>query len=85
LEFHAREGGALLLGLDEAGGLAFHIEKVVGEAEAPFQRKFAQGNASRGMQIGGVNILHGPTGGGEQTIDFLPGLLFVARHLALVS
>lgn len=76
LSLDAGQCGALLLGFDDAGGLAIEVEQVVGAAVAGFEREFAQRDAARGVDVGLGDVEHAPACRAEQTVDVLPGLLF---------
>jgi hypothetical protein len=45
------------------------------------ERKLADGNPGAGVEVGGFDVLNGPAGLSQQTIDILAGCLFrVGRH-----
>lgn len=75
LDFHPRQRGADRLGLDDARGLAVHVQQVVGEAKARLQRELADGDALRGVDVRMPIVLHRPAGGDEQRVDACAGLL----------
>jgi hypothetical protein len=76
LHFHAREGGALLLGLDDAAGLAVDVQQIVGKAKAGVEGKLADGHAWGGVDVGIRHAAHMPTRCGEQRINVLTGAGF---------
>ena len=51
LELDAREGSPFLLGLDDAGGLAVHVEEVVGEAVTRLSGELADGDTPTGTKV----------------------------------
>jgi hypothetical protein len=75
LGFDAGEGDAFLLGLDHPGRLAVHIQQVIGEAVTG-QRKFTDGDATRGMDVGRGRIADVPARRLQQHINFSPSSLF---------
>ncbi len=81
LHLHAGERGALLLGLDHAGGLAVDVEQVVRFAVAGVQLELADRHAAGGVDVGGLEVLHRPAGGGEQAVDVLAGELLGRCHV----
>ncbi len=81
LGFHAGEADAFLLGFDDPGGLAVHVQQVVGEAVAGFQGELADGHAPGGVDVGDGRIADMPTRRDEQRIDVLPCLLFRLNHV----
>ena len=85
LDFDAGKGGAQLLGLDDAGGLAVEVEQVVGKAAAGFEREFAQRHAAGGVDVGLGDVENLPACRIQQAVDLLPCLLFRLRHAAVRS
>ena len=81
LRLHADERGAGLLGFDDAGGFAVHVEHVVGEAVALLQLELADGDAAVRGDVGLVGVAHGPAGRGEQLVDLVACELFGRRQL----
>jgi hypothetical protein len=75
LHFHAGQGLAELLGLDDPGGLPVHEEQVVGLSEPRLQGELADRDPARGLQIRLLPILHHPTGGFELPVDDLSGVI----------
>lgn len=84
MDFYGCEWNAGAFGFDHADGGAIHIQEIVGETVAFFQGVFADGYALGGGQLRLVAPLDGPSGGGEQLVDFGSGFLlrlhFVKSH-----
>jgi len=73
LGLDAGQGGAGLLGFDDAGGPAIDVEEIVGGAVARFEGELPDGHAATGVEIDGARILHGPAGRDEGGVDRLAG------------
>ncbi len=73
LLFDAGEGGADLLGLDGADGLAIDEEQVVGGAGG--ERELADGDAASRAEVEPGAVLHHPAGLRELGVDPLAGLV----------
>ena len=76
LGFDAAKGDALFFGFDHPGSLAVHIQQIVGKAMAGFEREFADGHATRGVDVGSGGIEDMPACRLQQHIDISPRLLF---------
>ena len=68
LGLHASEGESHTLGLHHAGGLAIHVQEVVGLAVPRLERKLAHGNTLTGIQVQATHVLHSPAGQGEKVV-----------------
>ncbi len=82
LSFYAAEGDAFFLGFDHAGGLAIHIQQIVGKAMAG-EREFADRHAARGMDVGGGCIADEPACRLQQSDDILTGSGFWRHYLMI--
>jgi hypothetical protein len=80
LELDASECCALLLGLDDTGGFAINVEQIVSKAEAAFKRELPKRNAAGRVDVGLGKVANRPPGSAEQSVDFLPRLLFWLRR-----
>jgi hypothetical protein len=82
-ELHANAyvRGAFSLGFDYAGGFAVDVEQIVGEAKTLIEHKLADRHATRGVDVGLLEILNGPARCGEQGVDGLAGLFFRSAHV----
>ncbi len=79
LGFDAGEGHTLLLGFDDAGGLAVDVKQVIGKTVAGFEREFADRHAACGADVDFRCVAHMPASGCKQLVYGSPGLLF-RRH-----
>ncbi len=80
LDLDPRQGGAHLLGLDDARRLAVDVEEVVGEAMSWLQRELADRDTAPSVDIGPGDVLDVPSGRDESGIDRLPGLVLGLLH-----
>ena len=51
-----------------------------GVAELRFEARQARRGAARGMDVGRDDVLHGPSGGGQEVVDVLAGELLGGGH-----
>ncbi|MEJ7811496.1 MAG: hypothetical protein WKG32_13875 [Gemmatimonadaceae bacterium] len=69
LKLHSREGGPRPLCLDDADGLPFRVEQVIGEPVPRLERKLADGDAGPRREIQRGEVLHLPAGLGQGAVD----------------
>lgn len=80
LDLHPAQGGPGLLGLDDARRLPVHVEQVVREAVAGFQRKLADRHAPVRRDVGLVGVTDHPPRLAQQPVDLLARLLLGGGH-----
>ncbi len=69
-----------LLRLDDAGGSAIDVEKIVGKTVALFQSKVPDCDSPMGQDVCVALIVHCPAGLGEEAVDVFSGLVFGGGH-----